>query len=78
MVSQTQPRSTGKTQISRELFEQIMNEYGECDTKCFDSMLKAGKVDVYIECMDKCIAEICRKFDIPIERLIEVLVNGID
>ena len=78
MVSQTQPKSTGKTQISRELFELIMNEVGKCDTECFDSMLKVGKPDVYAECMDKCIVEIGRKFGIPYERLIEVLVNGID
>ena len=67
-----------ETQISKELFELIMNEVSMCDTKCFDSMLKVGKPDVYVECMDKCIVKIGRKFGIPYEKLIEVLVNGIE
>ena len=67
-----------QAQLTRELFELIMNEVGECDTKCFDAMRKVGKPDVYVECMDKCIVEIGRKFGIPYEKLIEVLVNGIE
>jgi len=66
-----------QTQLTRELFELIMSEVGKCDMECFDSMLKVGKSDVYVECMDKCIVEISRKFGIPYEKLIEVLVNDI-
>ena len=72
------PMQTQKqTQLTRELFELIMNGVGKCDMECFDSVLKVGKSDVYVECMDKCIVEISRKFGITYEKLIEVLVNDI-
>ena len=77
MVNPIRTKSTGKTKLTRGLFELIMNEVGKCDTECFNSMLKVGKSDVYVECMDKCIVEISRKFGIPYEKLIEVLVNDI-
>ena len=73
----THMQNQKQTQLTRELFELIMNEVGKCDTECFDSVLKVGKSDVYVECMDKCIVEISRKFGIPYEKLIEVLVNDI-
>ena len=76
VVTQTQPRSTGKTKLTKELVELILDKVGECDANCLDYMYEIGKpldFNVYGECLDNCVAEISRKLNVPIEKIYEIV-----
>ncbi len=68
-------KSMGKTKLTREMVELILDMVNECDANCLDYMHDVGKLDfnVYGKCMDNCIAEISRKLNIPIEKIYEIV-----
>jgi hypothetical protein len=65
----------GKTKLTREMVELILDMVNECDANCLDYMYDVGKLDfnVYGKCMDNCIAEISRKLNIPIDKIYEII-----
>jgi len=69
-------KSTGKTKLTREMVELILDMVNECDANCLDCMYYVGKpldFNVYGKCMDNCIVEISRKLNIPIDKIYEII-----
>jgi predicted DNA-binding protein len=80
MVSQTQPKSTGKTtgetqtQIPREVIQKIMEEIEDCADFCVDYVYEVEDVD-YGECEEQCLREISEEYNVPIEVIKEIVVG---
>ena len=76
MVNPIRTKTTGKTKLTREVVELILNMVGDCDANCLDYMYDVGKpldFNVYGKCMDNCIAEISKKLNIPIEKIYKII-----
>ena len=76
MSSPNCTKFAGKTKLTREVVELILNMVGDCDANCLDYMYDVGKpldFNVYGKCMDNCIAEISKKLNIPIEKIYKII-----
>jgi hypothetical protein len=76
MSSPNRTKFTGKTKLTREVVELILDMVGDCDANCLDYMYDVGKpldFNVYGKCMDNCIAEISKKLNIPIEKIYKII-----
>jgi hypothetical protein len=65
-------------QVEDEVIQKIRDEIDDCGDYCVDYAYEVDDDDAFEKCMDQCYREISEKYNVPIEKIYEIVKSMIE